>query len=111
MPMAEDTNYTNVCVYECEYMYTHTHANTQTHASITSLVFVHTHQHTPTSHTPDVGAYQSVPIHACTHSLPLAHTSTGPLSPMLPALVPHRPPALPPGVPPAALPPPPALLC
>ena len=58
-------------------MYTdiQTHANTQIHASIrTSPIMVHPHQHTPTSHNPDVCAYRSIPIHACTPSLPLSHT-------------------------------------
>jgi len=55
--------------------YTRTHAYTTTHAPVhTSLVFVHTHQHTPASHTPDVSAYRSIPIHPCTPSLPLSHT-------------------------------------
>ena len=67
----------------CTHTYTHTHANTHAHCSkYTSLVFVHTHQHTATSHTPDVCSYRSIPIHACTYSLPRSHTSTGPLFPL-----------------------------
>ena len=59
----------------CSRVRAHTHANVQTNSSMyTTLVFVHPHQHTPTSHTPDVSAYRSIPIHPCTPSLPLSHT-------------------------------------
>ena len=55
-----------------------------------------------------IGVYQST--HAFARSLSHKHASTGPLSPMMPPLVPHQLPVLPPGEPPAALLPPPALL-
>ena len=76
-------SYKSVCVNVRVYTDIQTHANTQTHASIrASPIIVHTHQHTPTSHTPDVCSYRSIPIHACTYSLPRSHTSTGPLFPL-----------------------------
>jgi len=69
------TSYKSVCVGVGVYTDIQTHANTQIHASIrTSPIIVHRHQHTPTSHTPDVCAYRSIPIHAHTPSLPLTHT-------------------------------------
>jgi len=75
-------------MFACRRVSTCTHVHTQIHSSIhTSLVFVHTHQHNPTSHTPDVCAYRSVPIHACTPLLPLSHTH--PQAHCLPSAPPH----------------------
>ena len=57
------------------YTLTHTHAKTQTHSPThTLLVSVHILKYTLTSYKPDVCAYRSISIHACTHSLPLPHT-------------------------------------
>jgi len=97
------------CVRTHTYIHTEIHKHTlfDTHSTrICTPASAHTH--IPYTRCVCISEYTHPRMHifAPSHT----HTSTDPLSPILPPLIPYQPPALPPGAPPAALPPPPALL-